>query len=111
MHGVNCHGHDLETSVTQADDCLRPCGDYWNIYWVSRSTKTQKQITNHQKLNAYVRYPAWSPLKNQIVYEYAENIGNIWLMELKRIAPGAVTTGGRRRQSLFLNENESENAR
>jgi hypothetical protein len=28
-------------------------------------------------------YPAWSPLGNQIVYEYAETTGNIWLMELK----------------------------
>ena len=35
------------------------------------------------KLNAFVRYPAWSPLGNQIAYEYAETAGNIWLMELK----------------------------
>ena len=55
----------------------------WNIYWVSRSTKIQKQLTNYQKLNAFVRYPAWSPLGNQIVYEYAETTGNIWMMELK----------------------------
>jgi len=34
-------------------------------------------------LNAFVRYPAWSPLGNQIVYEYNETSGNIWLMELK----------------------------
>jgi TolB protein len=55
----------------------------WNVFWVSRSTKQQKQLTNYTKLNAYVRYPAWSPLGNQIVYEYAETKGNIWLMELK----------------------------
>ena len=55
----------------------------WNIYWVSRRTKVQKQLTNYTKLNAFVRYPAWSPLGNQIVYEYAETTGNIWLMELK----------------------------
>lgn len=55
----------------------------WNVYWVSRSTKQQEQLTNYTKLNAYVRYPAWSPLGNQIVYEYAETTGNIWLMELK----------------------------
>jgi len=55
----------------------------WNIYWVSRSTKEQKQLTNYSKLNAFVRYPAWSPLGNQIVYEYAETTGNIWVMELK----------------------------
>lgn len=56
---------------------------YWNLYWVSRTAKNQKQVTNYKKLNAYVRYPAWSPLGNQIVYEYAETTGNIWLMELK----------------------------
>jgi Tol biopolymer transport system component len=55
----------------------------WNIYWVSRSTKQQKQLTNYSKLNAFVRYPAWSPLGNQIIYEYNETKGNIWLIELK----------------------------
>ncbi|HET8676745.1 MAG TPA: winged helix-turn-helix domain-containing protein [Blastocatellia bacterium] len=55
----------------------------WNVWWVSLSTRRQKQVTNYTKLNAYVRYPAWSPLGNQIVYEYAETTGNIWMMELK----------------------------
>jgi Tol biopolymer transport system component len=55
----------------------------WNIYWISRSTKEQRQLTNYTKLNAFVRYPEWSPLGNQIVYELAETTGNIWLMELK----------------------------
>lgn len=55
----------------------------WNVYWVSRTTKAQKELTHYSKLNAFVRYPAWSPLGNQIVYEYSETTGNIWLMELK----------------------------
>lgn len=55
----------------------------WNIWWVSRQDHTQKQITHYTRPNVYVRYPAWSPLGNQIVYEYAETKGNIWLMELK----------------------------
>ena len=55
----------------------------WNIYSFSRATKEQKQLTHYSKLNAFARYPAWSPLGNQIVSEYAETIGNIWLMELK----------------------------
>ena len=58
-------------------------GGVWNIYWVSRSTKQVKQLTYYTTKNHYVRYPAWSPLGNQIVYEYAETTGNIWLMELK----------------------------
>jgi TolB protein len=55
----------------------------WNVWWISRSTKQQKQMTNYTKLNSYVRYPAWSPLGNQIVYEYAETTGNIWIANLK----------------------------
>jgi len=57
--------------------------DVWNVFWVSRSTKEQKQMTTNSKLNAYVRYPAWSPLGNQIAYEYSQSVGNIWLLELK----------------------------
>lgn len=55
----------------------------WNVYWISRSTKQQKQLTHYTSRNHYVRYPSWSPLGNQIVYEYAVTTGNIWLMELK----------------------------
>jgi TolB protein len=55
----------------------------WNLYWVSRSSKQQKQLTDDTKLNSYVRYPAWSPLGNPIVYEYAETTGNVWIADLK----------------------------
>jgi eukaryotic-like serine/threonine-protein kinase len=58
-------------------------GGVWNIYWVSRSTRQQKRLTDYSKLNAFVRYPAWSPLGTQIVYEYNEVTGNIWTAELK----------------------------
>jgi TolB protein len=53
----------------------------WNLYWISIGTRVEKQLTNYSKLNAFVRYPAWSP--KQIVYEYAETTGNIWMLELK----------------------------
>ena len=56
---------------------------YWNIWWVSRSARRQKQMTMLTKPNAYVRYPSWSPRGDQIVYEYAETTGNIWIMDLK----------------------------
>ncbi|MEW6206773.1 MAG: winged helix-turn-helix domain-containing protein [Acidobacteriota bacterium] len=58
-------------------------GGVWNIYWVSRSTREQRQLTSHTRPNTYVRYPVWSPLGNQIVYEYAETTGNVWVMEMK----------------------------
>lgn len=56
---------------------------YWNVRWVSRSTKKQQQLTDYKKLNSFVRYPSWSPLGNQIVYEYSETTGNIWIADLK----------------------------
>lgn len=55
----------------------------WNVWWVSRSTKREQQITNYTAPNSYVRYPAWSPRGNQIVFEFAETVGNVWLMDLK----------------------------
>lgn len=55
----------------------------WNIYWYSLSTKKETELTNQTKLNTFVRYPAWSPQGDQIVYEYAEITGNVWLIEVK----------------------------
>ncbi|MFN2624010.1 MAG: hypothetical protein ABR611_14320, partial [Chthoniobacterales bacterium] len=55
----------------------------WNVYWISRTTGAEKQLTDYTKLNAFVRYPAWSPLGDRIVYEYTESAGNVWLMELE----------------------------
>jgi Tol biopolymer transport system component len=55
----------------------------WNLWWVSRADKSVKQLTHNTKLNAYFRYPAWSPRANQIVSEYSESRGNIYLMELR----------------------------
>ena len=55
----------------------------WNIYWISLNTRQQEQLTDYKKANILLRYPAWSPLGNQIAYEYGETTGNIWLMELR----------------------------
>jgi len=55
----------------------------WNIWSVSRSTKIEKQLTHYTKTNAYVRYPTMSSRGNQIVYEYTESTGNIWMIEFK----------------------------
>src|SRR5262245_35322539 len=58
-------------------------GGIWNLWWVSRSDKTVRQLTHNTKLNAFFRYPAWSPLANRIVSEYSENKGNIFVMEIR----------------------------
>jgi hypothetical protein len=31
----------------------------------------------------FMRYPAWSPRNDQIVYEYGVVRGNVWLLELR----------------------------
>ena len=44
----------------------------WNIYSVSRKTKQVKQLTNLTSADGfagYVRYPAWSPKGNRIVFD------------------------------------------
>jgi Tol biopolymer transport system component len=80
------HGRSWPYSFSPDGDKILFAGErngIWNVWWISRSTKEQKQLTSYTKPNAYVRYPAWSPLGTQMAYEYSEITGNIWLMDLK----------------------------
>ena len=80
------HGRSWPYSFSPDGDKILFAGErngIWNVYWFSRSTKQEKQITNYTKMNAFVRYPSWSPLGNQMAYEYSETTGNVWIMELK----------------------------
>jgi Tol biopolymer transport system component len=54
----------------------------WNVGWVSRDGKAERIVTANRRLNAYVRYPSWSPTGEAIYYEVAETTGNIWLVEM-----------------------------
>jgi Tol biopolymer transport system component len=55
----------------------------WNIWWVSRSTRQEHQVTHYTRDNIQLIYPSWSPRGDQIVYEYSETTGNIWTMRVK----------------------------
>jgi len=55
----------------------------WNVWWVSRSTRQEHQVTHYTRENIQLIYPSWSPRGDQIVYEYTETTGNIWLMKVK----------------------------
>jgi Tol biopolymer transport system component/DNA-binding winged helix-turn-helix (wHTH) protein len=55
----------------------------WNVYWVSRSTGKVQQLTQFQSKAAFVRYPAWSPKGDQVVFEYNDTAANIYVGELK----------------------------
>lgn len=83
---TSTHGQSWPHSWSPDGDKIAFAGfrdGFWNVWWVSRISRAQKQVTNYTKLNAFVRYPAWSPQGDRIVYEYTETTGNIWLMELK----------------------------
>jgi TolB protein len=56
----------------------------WNLYWISKRGGPEHRLTDYANRHSFVRYPAWSPRGNQIVYEYAETTGNVWLMDLPR---------------------------
>lgn len=55
----------------------------WNVRWISVSDKTENQLTGNTRMGVVIRFPDWSPLGNQIVYEQADIIGNIHVMSLK----------------------------
>jgi Tol biopolymer transport system component/DNA-binding winged helix-turn-helix (wHTH) protein len=55
----------------------------WNVWWVSRSTRQEHQVTHYTSENIQLLYPAWSPRGDQIVYEYSETIGNVWTMRVR----------------------------
>jgi Tol biopolymer transport system component len=54
----------------------------WNIYAVSRTTKQVEQLTHLTTRDGYVRFPAWSPRGNRIVFGRAERKGSVWTMKL-----------------------------
>jgi len=66
----------------------------WNVAWVSRGGRTERPVTANQRLNSYLRYPAWSPAGDAIYYEVAETTGNIWLVDMAPAGEGRTKDGG-----------------
>ena len=54
----------------------------WNIWWIDRITGERRKLTDFTSMDSYVRYPAWSPRNDQIVFELGATKGNIYLLEL-----------------------------
>jgi len=59
-------------------------GGVWNVYALDLATGIERPLTHYTAPNAYVRYPQLSPTGKQIVYEYTETRGNIWMLSFKR---------------------------
>ena len=55
----------------------------WNLWWVSRSSGELRQLTRYRRFSDYVRYPAWSPKGDFLVYELARIAGNVYVMDLQ----------------------------
>jgi len=54
---------------------------FWNVLAVPRRGGTPRALTSEHRLNSYLRYPAWSPKGDAIVFERAETTGNVWMLE------------------------------
>jgi Tol biopolymer transport system component len=54
-----------------------------NIYWVNRTSGQVQKLTQFDSKSAFVRYPAWSPKGDQIVFERNDVVANIYVGELK----------------------------
>jgi Tol biopolymer transport system component/DNA-binding winged helix-turn-helix (wHTH) protein len=59
----------------------------WNLYQVSRARQIEEPLTQYRQSNAYVRYPSVSPSGDQVVYEFSETDGNIWMLNLAKTNP------------------------
>jgi TolB protein len=57
-------------------------GGVWNVFAVSASTGVVQQLTSFSTPNGYVRYPAWSPRGDRLVFEHATVTANIWTARL-----------------------------
>ncbi|MBL8210299.1 MAG: PD40 domain-containing protein [Bryobacterales bacterium] len=62
---------------------------FWNIYTLDIATNEIRQLTKNTLGRIFVRYPAWSPLGDPIVYEQHETRGNLYIAELPGAPPAA----------------------
>lgn len=53
----------------------------WNLYWISLRTRQIRQLTKNDSFAVYMRYPAWSPNGDRIVFERGDVRSNIFLLQ------------------------------
>jgi YD repeat-containing protein len=61
----------------------------WALEWISVSSGARQTFASEQSLRLFLRYPAWSPRGDRIVYERSETRGNIHLLTLLQPGPPA----------------------
>jgi len=80
---VDAPGQSWPYSVSGDGDRIAYAGfrdGVWNLWWVSRSTRETVQVTQFRDRDGYVRYPAWSPQGDELVFERSRTIGDLWLL-------------------------------
>lgn len=55
-------------------------GGVWNVWSVSRLTKKAVPLTRFEAPGGYVRYPAWSPRGDRIVFERSIRESSVWIV-------------------------------
>ena len=54
----------------------------WDLRWIDAASGATGIISPSAAPHIYVRYPAWSPSNDLIVYERGELRGNVWMIRL-----------------------------
>jgi hypothetical protein len=54
----------------------------WNVYTVSRRTRAVTALTRFKSPSGYVRFPAWSPRGERVVFERSLRTGGVWTLTL-----------------------------
>lgn len=55
----------------------------WDLYWVALADRQVHRLTDEQSLDGYVRYPAWSPAGDHLLYERTRTVGDLWRVDLR----------------------------
>lgn len=55
----------------------------WNLWAVSSRTRETRQLTHFTSSDGYVRWPAWSPSGDRVVFERNRQRGSIWMATIK----------------------------
>ncbi len=76
---------NLATSFSADNRRIAYCSNRdgaWNIWWIDRFTRERKQLTHYTAYGPYVRAPTWRPGTEEMVYEYSQVKGNLYLLNL-----------------------------
>ena len=93
LYAVSADGGDMRRLTSTKEDDDEPTwspdgeriafagerGGVWNIWTVARRGRTLTQMTRFQSPSGYVRYPAWSPRGDRIVFERSIRESSVWM--------------------------------